>query len=1033
MKSCILYIMLILLGLQVSAQQKTISGVVSMEGGETLIGVTVIEKGTYNGVATDVDGRFTINLTGKSDVLVFTMVGFKPLEVKIGNRTKLEVILQEASTNLDEVVVIGYGTQKKVSVTGSITSVSSEDLKRSPVASVTNGMSGRMPGVVTQQQSGRPGEDGANIFIRGRSTLGSGITSPLVLVDGVERDFTQMDPDEIESISVLKDASATAVYGVRGSNGVVLVTTKRGVEGKAQITFSAECGVTQAMRLPNKVDSWQHAIMKNEGLKNEGKSPEYTEQDIYMFASGQDPFLYPNTDYTKQFLRPGIQQKYNVNMTGGSKMMKYFVSVGYLNQEGIFETDMDKLMDKATLKELIAAEPGLRDKIKKKPYKSDHGFDRLNVRSNIDIDVSNDFKIGVDLGYRREILTGPGGDAESVAYLYGVFGRTPKGAFPLVNRNGTFAAAPNLVNANPLVTMANSGYKNQYKNALEGTVKMNYNLHAILQGLKIDGKFSYNTYSESSRIVNHTPSVWQYDPVNDYYLRLRAEGYPQSGSSKKGAEQRTYGELSLSYNGEFNKHKVDVLILGNINSNLKPGGAYANTEYGNIPHVYQGLVGRINYSYDYRYLAEINVGYNGSNRFAKGHRYALFPAMSLGWLVSNEEFLKGNKTLSHLKLKASVGQVGNDKLGGEGFSYFNDVTFGDGSGYTFGETPTGVAGLKEGLGMAASVTWERSTKYNVGFETRWFDSKLTLNADYFFEKRVDILTNPGAYLWTEGISQYPKMNLGEVQNQGFEMEMNWNQSFGEFNYLVGGMFTFSRNKILEQGEALRPYSYMERTGHRVGQQFGHLTDGIFQSQEQIAVSPTQYGTLQPGDVKYRDLNGDGQIDGNDVASFGYSDLPEIVYSFKGGISYKGFDVNVMFQGAAHATLMLGAELEYEFFNLATAMKDKHLNYWTPERGESADYHRLTDASSGEANNFKTSSFYARNGGYLRLKNAEIGYTLPKRWFTKTIFSSIRVYANGNNLLTWDKVKVVDPEAPKDKGQYFYPQTKIYNFGLNVSF
>lgn len=1021
------------MGLQVSAQKKSISGVVRMAGGETLIGVTILEKGTFNGVATDLDGKFLIPLTGDGGVLVFSMIGFKTLEVKIGNQTKLEVIMHEESTGLDEVVVIGYGTQKKVSVIGSITTMSSEELKRSPVASVTNGMSGRMPGVVTQQQSGRPGEDAANIFIRGRSTLASGNTSPLVLVDGVERDFAQMDPDEIESISVLKDASATAVYGVRGSNGVVLVTTKRGTEGKAKITFSAECGITEAMRLPDKVDSWQHAVMKNEGLKNEGKAPQYSERDIYMYASGEDPFLYPNTDYTDQFLRPGIQQKYNVNMSGGSKMMKYFVSVGYLKQEGIFETDMDKLMDKSTFKELLMAESGLRERIKKKPYESGHGFDRLNVRSNIDIDVTADFKVGVDLGYRREILTGPGGDGESVAYLYGVFGRTPKGAFPLVNRNGTFAAAPNLVNANPLVTMANSGYRNQYKNALEGTVKLNYDLHQLLQGLKIDGKFSYNTYSHSARIVNHTPSVWTYDAANDYYLRLREEGYPRSGSSKKAAEQRTYGELSLTYNGDFDKHKLGVLILGNINSNLKPGDANKNSEYGNIPHIYQGLVGRINYSYDDRLLAEINVGYNGSNRFEKGERYALFPALSVGWMVSNEKFLKDNKTLNHLKLKASVGQVGNDKLGNEGFSYFNEATFIDGLGYAFGETPTAVTGLKEGLGMSASVTWERSTKYNIGFESQWFGSKLSLNADYFFEKRVDILTNPGAYLWVEGINSYPKLNLGEVHNQGVEMEMNWNHNIGEFGYLLGGMFTFSRNEIIEQGEALRPYAYMERTGHRVGQQFGHIAEGLFQSQEEIVASPTQYGTLQPGDVKYRDLNGDGKIDGNDITSFGYSDLPEIVYSVKGGISYKGFDVNVMFQGTAHATFMLGAELEYEFYNLATAMKDKHLNYWTPERGEDATYHRLTDAASGEANNFKGSSFYSRDGSYIRLKNAEIGYTFPKAWFTKSIFSSVRIYANGSNLLTWDKVKVVDPEAPKDKGQYFYPQTRIYNFGLNVSF
>ncbi len=1013
--------------MEVRAQQNSIAGNVSDESGQPVTGAMVLEKGTANAVSSDTSGNFRINLRGNDPVLVVSMPGYLTQEMPVGTMNYIGVVLRNEVRFLENVVVVGYGLQTKASVTGSIVTLDSDELKKSPTVSVTNALTGRMSGVVTQQVSGRPGMDDANIYIRGRSSLNI-TAAPLVLVDGIERSFSQLDPDEIQSISVLKDASATAVYGVRGANGVILVTTKRGQQGTAKVSMSYEFGVQQIMRLPLKVDSWEHAILRNEGARNDGMQPVYTEEDISMYASGANPFTHPNIDYMGTFIVPAPQHKVNVNVSGGTDKIRYFVSLGYVNQLGIFETDVDKLKKRGSLKELFDLKPELDDLVYKPAYNARHSFNRLNLRSNIDIDVSKDFAIGLDLTYRNEILNGPNSGNESNAYIFGVFGRTPNN-IPLLNENGTFGMTQGQgVNMNPFVTTANQGYRKRFKNALEGTVKLNYKLNAITKGLSWNAKASVNTYSNSARWVSETPAVWSYNYRTDTYTRERNNTAPASGQSVAAASKKLYAETSFNYNRTFNHHHVTALVLVNIDSQTAPG----SDQYSNIPQIYQGIIGRVNYDYKHKYLLEVNFGYNGSNRFEKGHRYALFPAGSIGWVLTQEEFMKSAaNVLSYFKLRASAGQVGNDKLG-DSFEYYNEVLFEAGKGYSFGTTHSAYSGLREGIGMSNYVTWEVATKFNLGLESLWFNDRISLNVDLFYEKRTGNLTTPGQYLLAAGVMTYPSLNIGEVENRGIEIEAGWNHDIGKFNYLLKGMFTFTRNNILNQDEQLRPYDYMYRTGHRLGQQFGLVADGMFQSYDEIAVAPSQFGTLQPGDVRYRDLNGDGIINDNDITAIGYSNLPEIIYSATVGFSYKGFSASALFQGATNVSVNLGAELEWEFYNNATAMKDKHLGRWTPETASTATYHRMTQSSTSSSNNFQGSSFYQRDASYLRLKNLQVSYTFPKKWLEKSPMSRVMIYGSGYNLYTWDNIRVVDPES-RAGGQYFYPQTKIFNVGINVTF
>lgn len=1034
--------------------QHTINGKVTDSSGETLIGATVIQKGTSNGVITNIDGLFTISLLPSApEIIEISMLGYKKsvLDLKKQGASLLNVVLADDNVNLEEVVVVGYGTQRKASITGAISNVGNKELTAVPVSSVTNALTGRIPGLVTRQESGRPGGDEAKMFIRGNASFNE--TEPLVLVDGVERSFSQINQDDIESISILKDASATAVYGVRGANGVILVTTRRGEErSKARINFSAEMGITEFNRVPEVLDAATIARFQREGTINEGLDPTrvantkrigVSEYDLYLYQSQTSPFTHPDNHFVDIFTKNGFTQKYNVNVSGGSKKLKYFVSFSHLQQNGMFQTNVNEIKKHPTIQRLIGLSPVIDEALTQPEYDAEYYFNRTTARSNIDINLSDDFTLSVDLSYnfrkqnRPAAYDGLTSNSENMR-LFGMFYRSSPQSFPLVNPDGSMAANDGLWRQNPLVTLAYTGYRTDYNSSMESSVRFNYNLRKLVKGLSLDGRFSFDSNWGNWRGMQWRPYIYKYNPDGDSYTQgLAGISPPNVGSDKTSATYKTYGEVALRYKTTLaEKHHLAGMVSGSVQSVSRPS---ANTEYVYVPHIYQNLVGRINYDFGGRYLVEVNGGYNGSNRFSKGDRYAFFPSGSIGWIPTSEPFFPENKILNFMKIRGSVGKVGNDNLGG--FSYYYVGAYGtermggNDAGYAFGEgTGTAVTpGLSE-IQMPNVVTWETATKYNIGLESTWFNSALSLNIDLFKERREDILTTPQRFVLAAGAVGLPPYNFGIVENKGLEMELGWNSTIGKVNYYLKGIYAFNRNEVIEKSEATKPYPYMYEAGLPINQFIGYQFDGFFSSYEEIASSAQQFGlsNIAPGDIKYKDINGDGIIDENDQTPIGYSTVPEMSYSLQLGVSYKGFDVSVMFQGAARNSVYLYQDLGWD--NMTGNFYEEHINRWTPETAATATYPRFLQGSKATHQNYYLSDFWLKDGKYLRLKNVMISYTFDKKMLRKTPFSSLKIFATGYNLATWDKLKKVDPEvAPNSNNGYFYPQQRQYNMGINVSF
>lgn len=1023
--------------------QTRVNGVVKDETGGVLIGVTVMQKNTLNGTVTDLDGHFELKLDNtKEPVLQLSMIGFVTAEVNVEGKANIDVILKEETIGLEEVVVIGYGTQKKVSVTGAISNVTSEEITNTPVSSVTNSLAGRIPGLVTRQVSGRPGDDGSQLFIRGTATFNN--SEPLTLVDGVERAFNQINAEDIESVSVLKDASATAVYGVRGANGVILITTKRGSVGKSKIGFTAEYGITNYNRLTKALDAETTSLFQREGTVNMGLDPSkmsntsnfpVSEYDNYLYRTQLSPFTHPDNDFVETFTKPGTQQKYNINISGGNNVTKYFVSVGYFTQQGMFESRVSELRERPIIKNLLDLSPQVDAALKDQGYDASYYYNRLTARSNIDISLTDDLKVGVNISYlhrkqnRPATYDGLGSNAEGLR-LFASFYRNAPQAFPLMNPNGSFAAAIGVWRQNPLVTIAHTGFRSDYDNQLETTLNFEYDLRKIFKGLSLDGRYAFDVNWSSWRGMQQRPYLYSYNPKDNSYLQGLVGVLPFQDSGNAAAIYDQYMELALRYSGVIGDvHNLSGVLLTNFTSTSSPGGQYSY-----VPHVYQALIGRVNYDYDNKYLAEINMGYNGSNRFAKGRRYHLFPAMSLGWVITNENFMPQSDILNFVKLRTSLGQVGNDRLGG--FSYYYKSTYVNGESYSFGETPNpNVVGLREGRMANENITWETATKYNVGIDTRWFDSKLSFSADVFKEQRKDILTEPARYIIASGVTSLAPENLGEVTNSGYELELGWQSNRKkDFNYFAKITYSYAKNKIIEMSEARKPFDYMYLTGQSVGQFMGYNFDGFFNSYEEIAASPQQFGlsNLAPGDIKYKDINRDGIVDQNDQTPIGYSNLPERTYSLSAGFDYKGFDLSLLFQGASHSSVYMAGDVGWD--NSWGNYFEEHLYRWTPETASTATYPRFLQKSDGNNQNYYLSDFWLRDGKYLRLKNIQIGYNIPKRAITRTPMNSVYFYVNAYNLFTWDKVKRIDPESNPDRnvGQ-FYPQQNIINFGLKINF
>ena len=1019
MKKLILIIFSVIWATQLFAQVTRVNGTITDENGSPLPGVNIVEKTTTNGVITDGNGKYSISLRNQNATLIISFIGYAPQEIPVKSGT-LNAQLKPDIISLEEVVAVGYGAQKKASVVGSISTASAEDLKQMGTPNLSNALAGRVSGVVTMVGSGRPGGDDAEMFIRGVSTLNSANSKPLILVDGVERDYTQLDPEDIESFSVLKDASATAVYGVRGANGVLLITTKRGTISTATVTVSYQTTLQQPVRLMKYLNSYESALLRNESYINDGLPPLFSDEVLGHFKNHDLPFTYPDNDYVKDFLKKTTpMHNMNVSVRGGNNRLKYYISTNGLFQDGLYKQFSETQIP------------------------SNANFKRLNIRSNLDFEATKTTTISLDLNSRVEAQQNVSTDDINSNSVFSQMNITPPYLYAYRLPNGSYGGSSGTTAVNLMALLTDYGNNRLLDNILEGTFKVNQKLEFLTKGLSFRGMVSFNSYFQSGTKVGYWPPTFTYN-IDGTYTKTTDETSPWINKiAGDGHSKRTNMEYSLNYSRSFESHAVTgMLLYTQTKSN-------SNAE---IPKGFLGYVGRATYAYNQRYLAEFNFGYNGSDQFEKSHRYGFFPSFSMGWVASEETFFKSKiPAISFLKIRGSYGEVGNDKIGSDRFLYLQ--TFSTSGSYYFGTDNSWGAqsALYEGTLGNNNVTWEVGKKSNAGFEMKLFKNKFFFNLDLFREMRVNIFTSRNTRPLLLGVN-LPKENIGKVENKGFEIETGINDKIGEVGYHIQGMISFAKNTVIFQDEVEPRYEYLRRTGKPVGQNFGlsvlgYYTPDDFQKDsngELILQSngkpilnsempqPT-FGPVQLGDFKYLDLNGDGVIDSFDQGPIGHTRIPTVFYSLSYGFNFKGFDLNMMWQGAAGNDKLLSGYGVWEQIREQGRFLEIHQSAWSLDsylNKEEILYPRLS--SSQNTHNHRSNSYFLKKGDYIRLKNLELGYNIPKNSLNKIGISSLRVFMSGTNLLTLDYIKIMDPESNSSDGSG-YPQMKLWNMGFNLKF
>ena len=1038
-KMCLLAVALLLMfswnvGADTSASREAmqqseeqVSGVVVDEYGP-VAGAAIRVKDLLVGTITDADGKFFIGLS-EGAVLVVSFLGYQDREVVWHGEDNLTIKLEPDSELLDEVQVVAYGTVKKVTVTGAISSMNSSDVMKTPTGSITNALSGKISGLASVQSKGQPGEDDATLYVRGVGSLSTDLSSPLVLVDGVERSFSQLDPNEIADITVLKDASATAVFGVRGANGVILVTTKRGEEGKVKINVSTSYAVQIPTRIPEFADSYDYAVTYNQAALESG-TPEadlpFTTAMIEGYRTHSSPYVYPDVDWADLMLRKAaLQTQHNFTMSGGTKTVRYFVSLGAYTQEGlyrVYETD----------------------------YNSNYRYNRYNYRINLDVDITKSTLMKINLGGRLSNQRTPNYNNATSTDL-GKFFQEIYNTVPFISAgivDGKYVKVdsrllPSSFNTtDPLQNIYGRGYRVALGNTLNFDFILEQKLDFITKGLNLSLKASYNSGVTQTKTREGWGDMYEagIDSENNVYLSKTQEKTTLSYSESYGLSRDWYVEAALNYARDFGHHHVSALAMYNQSMKYYPAGTYQG-----IPRAYVGFVGRVTYDYDTRYMADFSVGYNGSENFAPGQRFGLFPAGSIGWIITEEKFMEPLKPwLSYLKLRASYGIVGNDNTGDNArFLYLPDswTITGDGKGYSFGTgNSSNVPVAAESKIGNPNVTWETAAKQNYGVDLQLFDHRLKASFDYFIEHRRNILisqkTRP-SYL----AMQLPTMNLGKVDNKGYEISVKWEDRVKDFSYYVGVNLSYAKNTIVFQDEIPQEYDWMMATGKPVGTYFGYQADGFF-TEEEAARYETEKGKTMPdygdgmsfkaGDVKYKDLNGDMKIDYRDKSAIGYPIYPLFTGGLNLGFTYRGFDLSMTWTAATKTSRMLEQIWRIPFGEMNTqSLLQYHIdNQWTPEKGDASKEPRIS--FENKRHNYEDSDLWLRDASYLRLKNMEIGYSLPANVIKKMKLSQFRIYVSGFNLLTFDKLKILDPEQTNTySGDY--PLVKVVNFGLKLGF
>ncbi len=1011
------------------AQSEPIVGrVTAADGGQPLEGASIVVKGTGMATQTDQSGNFRIQVSLPAQLTV-SYTGYFTREIPVRDGESLSIVLTPDELQLDEVVVVGYGQQRKSTLTGAVSTVGNRELVRAPVSNVTNAITGRIPGVFTAQRSGKPGDNQADIFIRGQATTGS--SAALIIVDGAERQsFGDIDPNEIESISVLKDASATALFGIKGGNGVILVTTKSGREGKARINYTGSTALQTFSVLPKTLDAFTSASLLNEAYGNVGQSPAFTQAELEKFRDQSDPLRYPDFNWFDYITRDYYPQtQHNLNVSGGTKRVKYFVSGGYLFEDGILERFDNPY-----------------------GYQTTPNYSRYNFRSNVDMQLTEDLDISVRLGGRLERRYAPAGDPfyrnAEFEYLLSRVNAIPAYAFLPTLPDGRFMENPSAgVNlTNPLGWITRRGYFVQQNNAIESTLILNYNLGRLVKGLSFKGLYAYDGYFGANRR--------QEGSFTSYYINKETGDIIKGNSSFSqqdmplGAVQFSYDgrmnynlQTSLNYDNRFGIHQVTGLLLfqRQTESVMAAEPAFAS----------QGLIGRVTYNYDDRYFAEVNAAYNGSENFAAGHRYGFFPAVSAGWNIGNEPFMRQVEWVDALKLRGSYGQIGFDRIGGNRFLYLEEysrmTTLRTGaqgpyslpnSATQFGY-PTSVITYPSIIHARIGnplITWETSTKRNIGLETSFLKGMFRLNADVFNEDRTGILLNRESGLATYG-EPYPSVNFGEVHNKGYELELGYRHTAGTVTYGVNTQYSFARNRIISRDEPPGRPAYQKAAGYRIGQFRGYLTDGFYRSIEDIGqYTPTALGSPIPGDLKFVDYNRDGIINADDIAPIGYANVPEVTYSVEPFLHYRGFAFSMMLQGVDNVSTNLWFDQRWLSSN---QMYSHMLGRWTPENADNASWPALQPAVGGNFMSYELNDFLLTDASFLRIRNVEIAFSLPQRFVNRLRLNNLRVFMTGQNLYTWTKVQHLDPEnfqrrAPQ-AATNVYPTSRIYNLGVNLEF
>ncbi|WP_320979333.1 TonB-dependent receptor [Bacteroides sp.] len=1020
--------------------KRKITGRVTDVKGEPLIGVNVTVDGDANGSITNMDGLYEIFVTKKSVVLKFTYIGFKTSEIRTNASTNIyDVALEEQVNELEETVIVGYGTQRKISNIGAQSSMKMEDIK-TPSASLTTTLAGRLAGVVAVQRTGEPGKDAADIWIRGISTPNT--SSPLVLVDGVERSFNDIDPEDIESLTTLKDASATAVYGVRGANGVILIKTKPGKVGKPTVSADYYESFTRFTKMVDLADGITYMNAANEAMRNDGIATKYTEDQIRNTIAGKDPYLYPNVDWLKEIFNDwGHNRRVNVNVRGGSEKVAYYASVSYFNETGMTVTDKNI-----------------------NTYDSKMKYSRYNFTTNLNIDVTPTSK--VEIGAQGYLGEG-NYPAISSADLYNAAMSISPVEYPkmfFVNGEAYVPGTSTNNNFNnPYSQATRRGYDNLTKNQIYSNLRITQDLDMLTKGLKLTGMYAFDVYNEihvhqdrAESTYNFLDTSVPYDMDGQPILQRIYEGsnvlsYKQETSGNK----KTYLEASLNYDRTFNDdHRVSALFLFNQQSKLLyPKGTLEDA----IPYRMMGIAGRATYSWKDRYFAEFNIGYNGAENFSPKHRFGTFPAFGVGWVISNEKFWQPlSKAVSFLKIRYTDGKVGNSEVSDRRFMYLDQMKENGDYGYKFGPNGTKWSGY-ETVNMAVDLIWEESRKQDLGIDIKLFNDDLSIVFDLFKERRENILLKREHSIpsFLGYNTSAPYGNIGIIENKGFGGTIEYNKRINkDWVLALRGNITFNKDKWIQGELPEQKYEWMNQYGRNINGVKGYVAEGLFTQAEiddmarweslsdaNKAITPkpfaSQFGTVKAGDIKYKDLNNDGQIDAYDQTYISRGDVPTTVYGFGFTVGWKDLSVGMMFQGVAGAERVLNGSSINPFNggggsgNLYSNIGDR----WTEENpDQNAFYPRLSYGSetTSNINNFQKSTWWVRNMNFLRLKTLQVSYNLPKPWVNKVHLKNAAVYVMGTNLFTLSRFKLWDPELNTDNGAS-YPNTTSYSVGINFTF